>query len=90
MKADLQSAAQRLSNLLGAPEAVGILGWSVDSPPRIRVFADEQWLRSNAALPKRYAGYRVEVQARGSVCSYQASAREHVTDPTHLPPTSEP
>ena len=72
MKSDVQSAARRLSRLVGAPDAVGVLGWAVKSEPRIRVFADERWLRSNAALPKRYGGYRVEVQVRGSVCSYPA------------------
>jgi hypothetical protein len=89
MKADVQAAAQRLAIFVGAPEAVGILGWGVDSKPRIRVFADEHWLRSNAALPKRYAGYQVEVQARGSVCSYEATERigvmsRHICTRLHL------
>jgi hypothetical protein len=72
MKSDLQSAARGLSTLVGAPDAVGILGWGVDGEPRIRVFADEYWLRANTALPQRYGGYPVEVQVRGSVCSYAA------------------
>lgn len=72
MKRDLQSAARKFSRLVGAPDAVGVLGWGMDGEPRIRVFADEQWLRSNAALPECFAGYRVEVQVRGSVRPYGA------------------
>ena len=70
-KTDIQSAAQQLARALSASRnAVGVVGWSIDSEPRLRVFADPEWLRCHAALPECFAGYRVEFQVQDKAHAY--------------------
>ena len=71
MTLDLQVAARQFRALIDAPsQAVGVLGWGIDGEPRIRVFADAEWLRIGAPFPQQYAGYRIEVQVRTPVQAY--------------------
>jgi hypothetical protein len=77
MIVDLQVAAREFRASMHAPsQAVGVLGWGVDGEPRIRVFADEEWLRLGAQIPQQYAGYRIEVQVRSSAQAYSGASSE--------------
>jgi hypothetical protein len=71
MNPDIQNAARLLASTLSASrDSVGVVGWSIDSEPRLRVFAHQAWLRCHAALPDFFAGYRVELQVHDDAQAY--------------------